>query len=81
VRLYRSAGKAVFLCAGHPAHKDPAADGDGHHMIAVGWAPGCVHIDDHDQAVLQGCGRGCTDYVQVAGDDPFSAETEESEET
>jgi hypothetical protein len=79
VRTYKRSGRAVFLCEGHPAHADAGADGAGHHMIAIAWAAGCTHIDDHAEPVLRGCEQGCTAYVLVDGDDPIKAETEDKE--
>ena len=74
MRLYAGRGRAEFLCAGHPHHERAGADGDGHHAIVFVWAPGCVHIEDHDPPVLRGCDQGCDRYHLVAGDDPFAAE-------
>lgn len=78
MRTYKQAGQALFLCQGHPELDNPGTDGDGHHMIAIAWAPGCVHIEDHAEPILRGCDRGCAGYIRIAGDDPFSAEIEES---
>ncbi len=62
----------------------------GAHTLKVAWkgGNGTTHIDDHDgdrhrkqgHPILGGCDNECTDYKLVAGEDPFSAPTQELED-
>jgi hypothetical protein len=68
-RIYITSGTAVFHCEGRHTTED-----HGHHEITFVWVPGCVHIDDHDEKVLQGCDNGCDTYHFISGTDPRTAD-------
>jgi hypothetical protein len=64
MRLYVGAGAARFRCPG------------GHLEWLFVWAPGCVHIDDHEQHAPPVCPEACGELELIGGDDPRAASVE-----